>query len=49
MDFITGFPKAQGKDEIFVVVYCLTKFVHFFHIHGVQCISGSRNVLQRSF
>jgi hypothetical protein len=34
MDFITGFPKSQGKDCIFVVVDRLTKFSHFFfHFH----------------
>jgi hypothetical protein len=32
MDFITGLPKTQGKDCIFVVVYCLTKFSHFYAI-----------------
>jgi hypothetical protein len=32
MDFITGFPKAQGKDCIFMVVDRLTKFAHFFSI-----------------
>ena len=30
MDFITGFPKVQGKDFIFIVVERLTKFAHFF-------------------
>ena len=32
MEFITGFPKAQGKYCIFVVVDRLTKFAHFFSI-----------------
>jgi hypothetical protein len=32
MDFITGFLKVQGNDGIFVVVDCLTMFVHFFAI-----------------
>jgi hypothetical protein len=32
MDFIIGFPKAQGKDCISVVVDMLTKFAHFFSI-----------------
>lgn len=29
MDFISGLPRAQGKDTILVVVDRLTKFVHF--------------------
>jgi hypothetical protein len=32
MDFITGLPKKQGKDCIFLVVDRLTKFAHFFAI-----------------
>lgn len=32
MDFITGLPKAQGKDNIFVVVDRLTNRAHFFAI-----------------
>ena len=30
MDFITGLPKAIGKDVIMVVVDHLTKYDHFF-------------------
>jgi hypothetical protein len=32
MDFITGLPKVQGKDCIYVVVDRLTKFSHFYAI-----------------
>ena len=32
MDFITGLPKVQGRDCLYVVVDRLTKFVHFFSI-----------------
>jgi hypothetical protein len=32
MDFITGLPKVQGKDCIYVVVDKLTKFSHFYAI-----------------
>jgi hypothetical protein len=32
MDFITGLPKVQGKDYIYVVVDRLTKFAHFYAI-----------------
>jgi hypothetical protein len=32
MDFITGLPKVQGKDCIYVVVDRLTKFARFYAI-----------------
>jgi hypothetical protein len=32
MDFITGLPKVQSKDCIYVVVDKLTKFAHFYAI-----------------
>ena len=32
MDFITGFPKVQGRDCSYVVVDRPTKFAHFFSI-----------------
>jgi hypothetical protein len=32
MEFITGLPKVQGKDCIYVVVDMLTKFAHFYAI-----------------
>ncbi len=32
MDFITGLPKVQGRDCIYVVVDRFTKFAHFFAI-----------------
>ena len=32
MDFITGLPKVQNKDCIYVVVNILTKFDHFYVI-----------------
>ena len=32
MDFITGLPRVQGKDCVYVVVDHLTKFAHFFPV-----------------
>jgi hypothetical protein len=40
MDFITGIPKVQGKECIYVVVNRLTKFAHFY------AISTEYNVVQ---
>ena len=42
MDFITGLPKSQGKDNIFVVVERLTKYAHFFVV--LSTISASEVV-----
>ena len=32
MDFITGLPKVEGKDAIWVIVNHLTKYAHFIPI-----------------
>ena len=32
MNFITGFPKVQGRDCLYVVVDKMTKFAHLFSI-----------------
>ena len=32
MDFLTGLPKVQGRDCLYVVVDRLNKFAHFFAI-----------------
>lgn len=33
MDFITGLPKSQGKEVIYVEVDRLSKYAHFFALH----------------
>lgn len=33
MDFIDGLPKSAGKEVIFVVVDCLSKYAHFTAIN----------------
>lgn len=42
MDFITGLPKAHGKDCIYVIVDRLTKYAHFF------AISTNYSVVQKA-
>jgi hypothetical protein len=34
MEFITGLPKSEGKDDIFVVIDRLTKYAHFYGIQS---------------
>jgi hypothetical protein len=36
MDFITGLPKVQGKDCIFIRVDRLMKFAHFFPLPQIS-------------
>jgi hypothetical protein len=49
MEFIIGFPRAQQKDFIFIVVDRLTKFAHFFSIAtNFQYNTGGRIFFQRS-
>ena len=42
MDFITGIPKSQGKDNNYVVVDRLTKYAHVFVV--TSTISSSEVV-----
>jgi hypothetical protein len=39
MDFITGLPKSEGKDAIFVVMDRLTKYAHFCGIQSTYTTS----------
>ena len=45
MDFITGLPKSQGKDSIYVVVDKLTKYAHFFAVTSIIFASEVSSVL----
>lgn len=47
MDFITGLPQAQGKNNIYVVVDKLTKFAHFFIITSSFTIAQVAEVFFR--
>ena len=47
MDFITGLPKAQGRDCIFVVVDRLTKFAHFFAISSTYSAAQTAELFFR--
>jgi hypothetical protein len=47
MDFITGLPKVQGMDCIYVVVDRLTKYVHFFAIPLEYSASQVANIFFR--
>jgi hypothetical protein len=38
MDFIIVLPKSEGKDAIFVVVYRITKYAHFYGIQSTYTI-----------
>ena len=50
MDFITGLPKVNGKDCIFVVVDRLTKYTHFFTIPSdFQAAQVADQFLEKSF
>ncbi|XP_057823527.2 uncharacterized protein LOC131035817 [Cryptomeria japonica] len=42
MDFITGLPRVQGRDCIYVVVDRLTKFTHFFAILSTYTAAQQR-------
>ena len=44
MEFITGLPKVQGRDCLYVVVDQLTKFAHFFAISSDYSASQVANL-----
>ena len=43
MDFITGLPTSEGKDNIFVVVERSTKYAHFISISSKAKVSEAAN------
>lgn len=47
MDFIMGFPKAQGHDCIYVVVDRLTKYAHLFPITTTYSVAQVAEVFFR--
>ena len=50
MDFVEGLPKSQSKDVVLVVVYRLTKFVHFIPLfHPYTAAKVANLYLQHDF
>ena len=49
MDFITGLPKVQGRDCLYVVVDRLTKFAHFFSISSDYSTAQVAELFFREF
>ena len=47
MDFITGLPKVQGQDCVYVIVDRLTKFAHLFAISSDYSASQVANLFFR--
>ena len=47
MDFITGLPKVQGRDCIYVVVDKLTKFSHVYAMLTEYSVVQVANILFR--
>ena len=47
MDFITGFPKSQGKSVIMVVVDRITKYAHFYALsHPFKAITFANSFME---
>lgn len=50
MDFITGLPKSQGKEVIFVVVDRLRKYAHFMSLcHSFTAMQVAQVYLEHVF